>query len=263
MRKIVLLVLCLIAAQRLSAQEIAVKGVVGRWVIANITPEEARAKAIEEAKKEALRRAGVKETVRASDALTTRSTDNEYSQMFNSFSLIELSGGITDYAIVRDEQEKSSIDGKFYAVVALDAKVKKYSTVADPEFKISVNGVRSQGYKNGEALTLAVRPHKEGYLKIFLFEDTETASQVYPNEYEKSRLLRANEAVNFPTIPSIDYSIEKKTSEKLEHNLLLLVYTKSNIPFYGATTYQRILNWVNGIEPCEREVVMEDILIVN
>jgi hypothetical protein len=260
MWRITLIILACAMPLRLASQDI--KGATGRWVIANITPELAKEKAIEEAKKEALRMAGIEENLKASDVLSTIDANNKNMQIFSSFSSIELQGAITNYTIVEDTQEKNSTDGKFYAVVVIDATVKKYHSTVDPEFRINVSGLRSNGYKNGEAITFSVLPNKDGYLKVFLFENTDVASVVFPNDYEPNRRFRAKEKVAFPTV-GIDYTAEKSTDEKLEHNLLLFVYTKSDIPFYGVATYPRVLGWVNGIEPNEREVIVENILIAN
>jgi hypothetical protein len=255
-RLVLLATIWLVALQNLLSQDM--KGVEGRWPIVNITPEQAREKAIEEAKREALRKAGVAERITASDVLST-SDRNE--QMFNSFSSIELNGSVTNYEVVRDELEKNSIDGQFYSVVTINATVKKYVTTLDPEFKIDVRGLRSNGYRNGEAIAFSVNPNREGYLKIFLFENTDAATQLFPNAYEPNRKMNAKETVHFPTVRSIEYNAEKSTAERQEHNLLLFVYTKSDVPFYGATTYQRVLGWINSIEPNGREVVVEQLLI--
>ena len=255
-RLVLLVIMCHVALQNLFPQDI--KGVEGRWPIVNITPEQAREKAIEEAKREALRRAGVTERITASDVLST-SDANE--QMLYSFSNIELNVAVTHYELTKDEQVKNSIDGRFYAVVTINATVKKYATTPDLEFKIDVQGLRSNGYRNGETIAFSVTPNKEGYLKIFLFENTDVAAQIFPNEYEHNRKLNAKETVHFPTVRAIEYTAEKSTAKNQEHNLLLFVYTKSDIPFYGAATYRRTLGWINSIEPNEREVVIESLMI--
>jgi hypothetical protein len=258
MWRITFIIFACIMPLRLVSQEI--KGATGRWVIANITPEQAKEKAIEEAKKEALKMAGFEEQIKASDVLATLDANDKNTQVFNSFSSIELQGAVTGYTIVKHDEEKNAIDGKLYAVVVINATVKKYHTKADPEFKIAVGGLRSNGYKHGEPITFSVLPNKDGYLKVFLFENTDVASVVFPNDYEPNRRFRAKEKIVFPT-GDIDYTAEKSSTENLEHNMLLFVYTKSDVPFYGAATYPRVLGWVNGMEPNEREVIVENVLI--
>lgn len=259
MRRIVLLLLCLIAVQRLCSQEI--KGVEGQWAIVNITPEQAREKAIDEAKKEALRRAGIHESIRTTRALSVTDNTDDHRQWFSEFSSIEMNGAVTDYTIVKDEQLKNSIDGRFYAVVVINATVKKYRSVADPEFTIDVRGLRSNGYKHGEEITFSVHPNREGYLQIFLLENMDTAVQLFPNAHEPGRKLKAKTTCRFPLVEGIAYTAEKSTADGQEHNLLLFVYTKSDIPFYGEATGRHVLGWINGMEPAGRMVVTAPLLI--
>jgi hypothetical protein len=163
--------------------------------------------------------------------------------------------------VVKDAVITESIDGRLYAVIQIDVTVKKYKTLPDREFKIEVRGLRSHGYKKGENVEFSVNPNKDGYLKIFIFEDADNATQLFPNDHEKDGKLTAKKTVNFPTLPYVEYPTEKNSDQKQEHNVLVFVYTKSDIPFYGKTTRNNILSWLNNIEPDQREVVMESIMI--
>jgi hypothetical protein len=241
-----------------------VKGVEGRWAVVNITPEQARELAIEEAKKEALRKAGIGERIKSTQALAEVDTYDRSTQIFNSFSSIEMNGAVTDYVIVRDEIEKNNIDGLMYAVVVLNAKVEKYKTSPDPEFKIFIDGLGNGIYKDGTPIRFTLLPNKEGFLKIFLFEDlveTAKATLVFPNHYEPNRRFAAKETVAFPTNEIIEYTAQKSSGENMESNTLLFVYTKLDIPFFNEPEYWHILNWVNRIEPDLRDVIVKPIFI--
>ena len=98
-------------------------------------------------------------------------------------------------------------------------------------------------------------------MKIFLFENTTDATLLFPNNYETNSRMKEKETVKFPTVSKIDYAAEKTTAEKQEHNLLMFVYTKSDIPFYDDVTCQSVMRWINRIEPNEREVVMHPLLV--
>lgn len=243
----------------LFAQVVEVRGAEGRWAIANITPERAKGKALAEAKREALRLAGVSERVRATDALSSMSDGSDTWQVFNSFSSIEVGGAVVDYDIVENNIIKEN--EAIYSVVRINAKVKIYKTDIDDEFKLSVSALRRSGYKHGEPIEFSVLPNKSGYLKIFLFEDTENANLVYPNLYEADKLFVEKTPVFFPTNKMIQYTAQKMKRGKIEHNYLIFVYTKKDIPFAAKVTYKSVLNWINDIEPSERDVVFESVLI--
>jgi len=259
MIRVVFCVLCIFAIQRLYSQEI--RGVEGQWQLTNITREEAREKAIEEAKREVLRRAGVEERIRATETVSTFEANDQFQQMYNAFSSVELNGAVTRFEVIKDDLERNKIDGQWYATVTINATVKKYTTSIDPEFKIDVRGLRSNGYRNDEVITFSIHPNKDGYLKIFVFENNHDAALLFPNDYETNRKLKAKETVNFPTVRSIEYAAVKKTTNRLEHNLWVFVYTKSDIPYFGAVTYQNVIGWINNIEPNERDVIIEPLLI--
>jgi len=254
---VVFALICLLASQCLHSQEF--RGIEGRWQISNISPEEARQRAIEEAKKEALRRAGIEERIRATEALSTIDSKEQFQQMYSSFSSVELNGAITRFDVVKDEIIKENIDGQLYATITINATVKKYTTKPDPEFKFEVRGLRN-GYRNGELITFSVNPNKEGYLKIFVVDNNVDAAQLFPNYLEPNRKMNTKENVSFPT-SNIQYTAKKTTKERHEHNLWVFVYTKSDIPFYSEVTYQSVLDWINKIEPYDREVVIEVLLL--
>ncbi len=257
---ILIVLVCTLLPQLLLSQTVRVEGAAGRWPIVNITPEKAGELALGEAKKEALRLGGVEEVVRSTDALYSRS-ERSYSQLFSSFSTVEMQGAVVDYAIVDTRQEKD-IDGRFYAVVVIDALVKKYSSRPDPQFVLAVAGLEAGGYKAGDAVRFSVTPAQEGFLKIFLVEDSQKASQLFPNPKEPDRKFAAGARVFFPTNRTIRYTAEKSSAGKVEHNYLVLVYTKDNIPWSGETTYENLLKWINAIEPSGRCVVFEEIIIL-
>jgi hypothetical protein len=249
-------------AGTLCAQTQKIKNAEGQWLVVNITPEQAREKALEEAKKDALRKAGVSERIKSSNTVSVVAGNRESSELFSMFSNIEMEGGVTEWTFKKDAIEINSIDGQPYWNVIIDATVKKYSTMPDPEFKIDVAGLRSNGYRNGEEITFSVTPNKDGYLKIFLFENVDDASQLFPNEFEQNSKLQEKKTVIFSK-DAIGFGFDavKTSAEKHEHNVLLFVYTKGDIPFSGTATRKNILVWLNKIERDQREIVMETIVI--
>ena len=261
MKKKIFSILLIFAIQHLYSQTQKVKNAEGEWLIVNIKPEEALEKALEEAKKDALRKAGVSERIKSTQSISAKESNKGSSEMFSMFSSIEMNGAVTEYDIKKSETEKSKIDGLLYAKVIIDATVKKYSTQSDSEFKIDVTGLRTT-YRNEEAITFSVLPNKSGYLRIFLFEDNLIdAELLFPTKEEPDNKLIEKKSVKFPISSKVEYSVEKITSEEQEHNLLLFVYTKRDVPFYGKVSRQRVLNWINDMEPDEREVVMKAVII--
>lgn len=240
------------------AETVRVEKVIGECTLANITPEQAKACAVERAKQTALERAGVEQSVKATTTLMTEENSQGFSDAFTSFSSVEMRGGIVEYELF-DLGVVKIYDTHVYRV-AINATVKKYTNFPDPYFQINVSGLQ-RSYQNDKPITFSVTPMLPGYLKIFLFENTEQASLVYPNAYEVNRPFGGSEERFFPTNPIMEYAAEKKSGSRSEHNYLVFVYTKKDIPFLKEPTYENILSWIYAMEPDQRTVKFEDLII--
>jgi hypothetical protein len=230
--------------------DIKVKNAKGEWSISNITPEQAYDKALVEAKFEALRMAGIDESINAINSLFSTDKGSDYTGI----SSIELGGEVVDFTIVdrKIEQQRTGSTDILTATVTIDAVVRKYKKKRDTSFQIRVNGIESS-YKEGDQLTFSFTPHKEGYLKIFAFEDDYNGYVLYPNEYEKNERFQAGIVVRFPVSKEFVYELTKVSSKAAENNFLIFVYTKNDIPFFESdVNYHSVLNWIAKISPDER-----------
>lgn len=261
MIRLLLIVILLFNIYPLFSQIKTIYGAVGTCMIVNITPEEAHRRALEEAKREALKMAGIEEFVRSSDVLVSRVSKNEKYQKFVSFSSLEMRGGVVSYTLQSSTVEKMA-DSNLYAIVKINAKVKRYSTVPDAGFKIYVH-IPSKSLKHGEHLNFDIEVTQKGYLTIFLIDEEYDVNQLFPNAYETKNVFEASKKVSFPLDPNIEYTLEKKNGQdKVEQNLLVFMYTKSDINLRtDALTYESVLEWIYSIEPSERSVSFDYISI--
>jgi hypothetical protein len=231
--------------------DIKIKGARGEWSISNITPEQAYDKALIEAKFEALRMAGIDESINAINSLYSTNEGSEYMGI----SSIELGGEVVDFTIVEKKivQENHAGYDALIAKITINAVVRKYNKKRDSSFQIKVEGVE-RSYKEGAHLTFSFTPHKDGYLKIFAFEDDNSGYILYPNEYEKNEHFKAGIPVRFPVAKEFDYELTKiDNSKATENNLLIFVYTKNDVPFFEENiNYHSVLNWIAKISPDER-----------
>jgi hypothetical protein len=233
------------------SDDIKITGARGEWSISNITPEQAYDKALVEAKFEALRMAGIDESMNAINSLYLRDGENEYTEI-NS---IELGGEVIDFTIVDKKIEQRRADNldALIAKVTINAVVRKYKKKRDASFQIRISGIE-HAYKDGDHLVFSVNPHKEGYLKIFSFEDDNSGYLLYPNPYEKNERFQAGVQVKFPISKEFDYKLIKINPAKVsENNLLIFIYTKNDVPFFEEdVNYHSVLNWMAKISPDER-----------
>jgi hypothetical protein len=247
----------LLAFLPVSAQRQEIRNIAGRAVIANISPEQAREKAIEAAKAEALRQAGAEEWVQSFDFLQKVEQSNKFEEFFHSLTSVQSMGSVVDWKVLKENRGVDEFGTLFYEVT-LDATVVLYKTKPDPAFQLIVKGIHAV-YKNEEKMNFEVLPGQDGYLKIFLLDEARAVSQLYPNEHEPQANMRGSTAYKFPQSPHFNYEVF--TDKKEETNYLFLVYTRKDIPYKGGDDFAGFIEYVYTMEPAERYVALERISI--
>ncbi len=238
---------------------ITVTGAKGSGIIAGtITPAQARQEAINQAKVEALRKAGVTENLQSYQSLFKSEVDNDFTEFFSSDVQAELQGAVKDYTIVNEENK---VDGSvFFIEVTIDATVILYDVKPDPTFSVKVSGIKGI-YEDGEPLKFSVYATKDCYLHIFTISDFDTWL-LYPNQYEEQKLIPAKKNVDFPFEQSIDYWLAKNEKAKdVEMNRVVFVFTKQPVSFLNftlkedqITTNEAVFSWIYGLMPDQRKV---------
>jgi hypothetical protein len=234
-----------------------VENIKGEWIISNdITPVEARAKAIDQAKVEALRTAGVAEYVAESNLSYKTETDSQLAKdIHESLTSVDVSGEITDYKVTREEKRINEFRNIIYEVW-IDANVVLHKTSKDPGFNMNVTGIK-ESYGSPEELVFEVIPSKEGFLNIFILGDQESL-HLYPNKFERQEKFDGGKNYKFPRSRGLDYEV---SSESVEVNYLILLYTKAEIPFMEKATPENILQFIGRIDPSQKCLKSYPILI--
>lgn len=240
----------------------------GSYEARDLTLEEVRNKAIDEAKKNAMVKAGISENVKVSDFLYTFEDDEKFKEIFQSFVSTE-----TGAEIMVEEVKEINRDinefGNILIEVEISAIVYKHEEKKDPALIIKVDGIKEL-YLEDDPLDFSFTASKDGYLKIFNVTD-ETAFILYPYDdpaygYLKDdpeRIFIKNEKVHFPVNQNMDgyyFGIDNETKEK-EYNLLIFVFTKEYIPYMEEFKVNNIMKWIYQI-PLEDRVVEQYGIVV-
>jgi len=251
-----------------SQKEIAVTAT-GTYEARDLTLEEVKNKAIDEAKKNAMVQAGIAENVQVSDFLYTFEDDEKFKEIFQSFVSTETGAEI----MVEDVEEiKRDINefGNILIEVEISAVIYKHDDKKDPSLVVKVDGIREY-YVENDPLDFSFTPSKDGYLKIFNVTDA-TAFILYPyNDQAYSymnddpeRIFRKNEKVRFPVNQNMEFyyfGIDNESKDK-EYNLLIFVFTKENIPFMEDVKVNNIMQWIYQI-PLDERIVEQYGIVVN
>ena len=246
----------------LAQKTVHLKGIKGQaFISGDISPNQAKQLAINDAKINALKAAGIGENINSYQLLFNSQEKNEYSQFFTSDIQSEIQGAVESFDIINQTTIRKS-DIELYLEVTIDASVIKYDTKSDTNFDVFVDGIKGV-YNNNDKLTFGVKTSKPCYLTIFNISDTE-ATLMFPNNYEKNNLFNPLKKYQFP-IAQVDYILETEMKDK-EVNRLIFVFTKSLVPFIKMnddqiTTSDAIFSWIYNIMPDQRKVEYRSIII--
>jgi hypothetical protein len=234
----------------------SVENIKGEWVISNdITPALAREKAIDQAKAEALRQAGVPEYIAESNLSYKTERNNTLEDINKSLTSIDVSGEISAFKVVKEEKRKNEFGNLLYEVW-INATVMVHKTSKDPGFSLDVSGIRDS-YRSPEDLVFDIVPSKEGFLQVFILGDNES-THLYPNKIEKREKLEGGKTYRFPRSQALDYEV---SSKGMEINYVVLLYTKTEVPFLGEETSENILRFIAEIDPSQKCLKSYSILI--
>ncbi len=255
----------LIMAFTAGAQEKKTVRAKGVYASSDFTPEQTKAKAIEEAKRAALLKAGISETVSVTDFNYQFEDNEKFREIFQSISSIETGGEIIVDTILSEKKSFNEF-GNMQVEVEIQATVFRYTEKADPTFLFKVEGI-DKVYKTEDYLQFLFTPTQNGYLRIFNVTDEETYL-LYPYKDlsdkrlndNTDRLFNGNQTTKMPVHPAFSdgYYLEiDKPGKEQEFNILIFIFTRKNIPFIEEVNFTNMMRWIYSIPPDER--VMEQV----
>jgi hypothetical protein len=240
----------------------------GSYEARDLTLEEVKNKAIDEAKKNAMVQAGIAENVQVSDFLYTFEDDEKFKEIFQSFVSTETGAEIMVEEVKEIKRDINEF-GNILIEVEISAIVYKHEDKKDPALVIKVDGIKEL-YLEDDPLVFNFTASKDGYLKIFNVTD-EIAFILYPYndpaysylKDDPERIFKKNEKIHFPINQNMDgyyFGIDNEDKDK-EYNLLIFVFTKENIPFMQDVKVNNIMKWIYQI-PLEDRVVEQYGIVV-
>lgn len=245
-----------------SLEKKRVKGAYGEWSMSpDLTGGEVMARALHEAKEDALRKAGVGENVWSIFGMMTTSTSSTFMEAYSEMSVMAIEGKVT----INNETGSWILnkEGNPVYTVKLDAEVTVDHNEEDKTYAISTDGIANH-YSNGDKCSCTFTiDGADSYLKVFFFND-EMAGMIYPNTPEqKMRQFKVGEVYSFP-VPQNGRqgSIQmRKNGEDPENIVILFVATKKNYPYIGDNDATSILQWIYNLPADERTIEIKQCVI--
>lgn len=241
-------------------ETVRVRKAEGRWeVSSDITMAQAEEKAFLEAKKEALRKAGIMENVWSVMGHISSSDGEKFSEAYSSVSTLAINGLVNVLEKKVEEIWDPNIK-RLFKVVTIDAEVVKSNVQEDLAYKLTVEGIETV-YRQGDILKCSFKIHGyDSYLKVFWFTNDE-AAMIYPNEYEGNRLFKAGEEYSIPVTDDIDLVMEKSKNVDTEYVNIIILATKKDYAYVDPMDFQSIMSWIYHI-PADQRVIHHDATII-
>lgn len=243
----------------------------------DITQKQCKQRALKNAKLEALRKAGVGETIQSTSTLSRNQNDEKFESYFSNDILINIGGAIKSWEYVLNPQK--GYDEKinqFYFELSINAKIIKFKSKPDPQFEAQIEGIKGS-YKsstnNKDNFEFSVTTSIDCYMKIFYVNDSE-AQILYPVRVAEhaeaiknatNKLIKAKQPFK-----NIDYITPFSEKEK-ELGKLIFIFTKDEFfyPFskanenghYIRTSTDKIFEWYMKIEPENKIIKYEQFSI--
>lgn len=227
-------------------QEINLENVSGKASAQSIN--EAKTKAIENAKINALQKAGIEENLNSYTDLFRAESGNNYEELFASGVFIDIRGAVKNVDIV--EEKSRIVEGEYIVVdVLINCTVIKYMSSPDPLFSVDISGILPF-YFNEDNLNFRVTSSQDCWLKVYVFTQSE-AYELFPNKIENSFQLQKNVKYDFPLIAKYYMTCNKLEQET---NRIVFILMKNDYPYAGEISYKSISDWIFSLPPSERVI---------
>lgn len=222
-------------------------------ITGNTTFNEAKENALFEAKKSALRQAGVGTGVRSVTFSSMSQVDENFSdELFNQINSFYISGRVKLKG--EPEYEQMVENGIMRIKVTILADVLKESST-NPEFRISVKGFE-KSYKVGTPIRFSVKASKDCYLRVFWFDNTATGEGfiLYPlSGYDRDELLQQGREYTFPLSKDFDYTTTLADGKDIENTFIFVVATRQQIPYLEEdVSFEKFFRWYYEIDSQEK-----------
>lgn len=238
--------------------------VTGKAFIQNITPEEAKEKAILDACKKAIEYySGVEISSRSLD-IRAESNSKIVLDQFSSLSNQTTSGIILEKEII---SEKIDADGSnLVKIVTLKVKVGKQKGEKDPYFNIDTKLNRIY-FQDGEEVELTVKSSKDCFLTILNICSNDSVYIIFPNQYRKDNFLESGEVFNLPNDRDrnlgVSFPVSLLSGKEEDSEMIKILATKKKVTFsslYSFSSYgtyksalEDLLQWLIKIPRSEME----------
>ena len=225
----------------------------------HMTGEQAIEFARREAKKEALRIAGVKEHVWSVFGINISSEGNDpaFIEAYSEQSFVAIDGMLSGY----EEQISTEFNAELgvpVRIVTITAYVDADEQTEDLTYKVRVDGLKDL-YNDGDEFDCSIKIFGyDSFLKVFYFNDEE-ADLIYPVEFDRGIIYSKNMIHKIPA--HTKFIASKDPEDDQAYVNIVFVATKRNFPYTAKPNAKSIMSWIYNLPADERAFEMKRVTI--
>ncbi len=210
----------------------------GRVVIANITPTEAKRKAVKDAERKAVEFVSGVEVKTNSVDLSASNGNEILLDSFFEMTELTTSGFVLEKEILVDKV--ISENNVLVQYIELKVKVGKQKGVKDPSFVLHAE-LNKDYLKEGEELELMVNSTKDCYLTILNVCSNDSVYVIFPNTYRDDNKVNAGEPFYLPNAEdraiSLIFPVYLLPGKTSDVEILKIIATKNKIDFTSSSDF--------------------------
>lgn len=200
-------------------------------LVPTLSVEQAREKAIQEVKVKALQESGISELITNDQYLAVSISDNNNNEKYYESTFSEIRGEISSFTLNNFTQTIGE-GGEILICADANVSIIKYDDYERNGPKVEVSGIRNR-YKSLELLDFTVRANKDGYIWIFLVDNNENYTLLFPENPKQMNVIFKDKSIS---LPNEEVYWQLNTNEIIEEkNSILIVVSDENIPISSAT----------------------------
>ena len=259
---LVLLAFILIA-HHISAQKIrTINRAVGcQTLYPNLTLEQVKIKAIQQAKLYAFQEAGFEEEISISQLLNSTNSNEIQSDQFFETIVSGVKGEISYFELL-DEKQEIGAAGEIILCVEAKITVVQYPSNLTKIKSPNLDGIK-EAYTNGEKLTFRLRFLEDGWAWVFVMDSDAVFHQIYPSSYDLSHAVNSDNWINFPRTDLVSWVLN--TESIFEKNEVIIVFSnkKQNEPSALSLDFNNWSDWYQQIAYENRIKISKPIQIIS
>ncbi|MBC8384751.1 MAG: DUF4384 domain-containing protein [Candidatus Cloacimonetes bacterium] len=224
--------------------------------IENITPEQAREKAVSEACKLAIEQVSGIEITGRTSLIQAESNDRITLEHFSKLTNQTINGIILEKEIIKEENIVEN--NLVYKTVTVKLKAGKQTGEKDPYFNVDAT-LNKDYFRNGEEIQFEIKSSKDCFITIFNICSNDSVYVIFPNLYRKDNFLETNETFILPNkqdkIKGISFPVNLLTGKDEDTEMIKIIATKEKFDFSSSYSFSYYGTYKSALNNLYKQII--------